>query len=102
MTTLKAHEQGDNLIVTYHADVEPILKSAHDQRRADAEDRTAFGVRREFRKTMSIPPVIMLQVCEKLGIPFGEVFNKEHQARIAAELKGPDYKAFRCVTDRKI
>lgn len=99
---LTAHEQGQNLVVNYYQDVEPHLKQCHDERRADAEERTRFGSRGEMHKKMSVPNNVMLGVCQKLGIPFGDVFNPEYSQRIWAELKKPEYKLFRTTTDVKL
>lgn len=99
---LTYHERDDKIVLHYAQDVQKHLEAAHAARRNDAEYRTAFGKRAEFRHIMHVPNNVWLQVCSKLQIAFGECFNPEHQPRIAAELKGPEYKNFRVVSDKKI
>ena len=102
-TRIQYHETDEqNIVLTYSQDVEKHLEVAHAARRDDAEHRTAFGKRREFRHVMHVPNNIWLQVCAKLGIPFGECFDSQHRDRIMAEIKGPEYKAFRVVSDKRI
>jgi hypothetical protein len=99
---LTAQEQGRLLVVSYWQDVEPHLREAERARREDSETRTRFGRRAELRRTMHVPNNVWLQVCEKLGIPFGRVLDKDVQERIMRELKGPEYKHFRTTVDVKI
>lgn len=96
---LTYHEVDDKMVIHYAQDVEPTLEMAKRARREDAE---RFGAKSELRRTMRIPNNIWLQVCAKLGIPFGECFQSEHQKRIMAELKSSEYAAFRTVNDVKI
>lgn len=98
----KAYEEGDNLLVRTYQDVEPHLKLAARERRVDSEERTAFGKRAEFRRTMTIPNNVMLQVCQKLGIQAGDMFQPEYAKKIYAELKKPEFKYFRTVSDKRI
>lgn len=102
--TLKttAKEEDGNLLVHTYQDVEPHLEYAAKCRRVDAEDRGAFGKRAEFRRTMSVPMNIMMNIASKLGIPMGQIFDKEHQKRITRELKSSEYAYFRVTTDRAI
>lgn len=102
MSKLTAKEEDGNLLVHYYQDVEPHMRYAADCRRADWENRGQFGTRAEFRRTMTIPNNIMLEVAGKLGIPFGQIFEKDQQARIVRELKSREYLAFRTVTDKRI
>jgi hypothetical protein len=97
-----AKEEDGKLLVNTYQDVEPHLEYAAKCRRADAEERGAFGQRGEFRRTMTIPFNIMLGVGQKLGIPAGQIFDKEHQKRISRELKSSEYKNFRTTIDRNI
>lgn len=97
------HEDQDGTIkINTYQDVEPHLRYAADCRRVDAEDRGAFGKRGELRRTMSVPFNVMLMVAAKLGIPQGEIFDKEHSARIMKELRGPEFKGFRTTIDKNI
>lgn len=89
-----AKEEDGNLLVHTYQDVEPHLEYAAKCRRADAE-HGKFAKRGEFRRTMSIPMNIMMNVASKLGIPMGQIFDKEHQLRITRELKSPEFKLFR-------
>lgn len=99
---ITAKEEDDKLILNYHQDVEPNLKDAADSRRFDAEHRTRFGRRAEFRRTMTIPFTVMMQVAEKLGIQASDMFGREQQSRIAKELKGSDFSLFRTTVDKGI
>lgn len=97
-----AKEEDGNILVHTYQDVEPHLEYAAKCRRADAEERGAFGKRAEFRRTMTIPMNIMMNIASKLGIPMGQIFDKEHQKRIARELKSSEYSLFRTSTDKLI
>ena len=94
-------EEGKVLVNTYQ-DVEPHLEYAAKCRRADAEERGAFGRRGELRRTMSVPFNVVLGIAQKLGIPAGQVFDKEHQKRIWKELKSLGYRRFRTTIDKHI
>lgn len=96
------HEQDEKIGISTYQDVEPHLKYAADCRRVDAEDRGAFGKRGEMRRTMSVPFNVILAVAQKLGIPSGQIFDKEHSKRIMRELKGPEFKGFRTTIDKRI
>lgn len=102
MSKLTAKEEDGNLLVHYYQDVEPHMRYAEACRRADWENRGQFGKRAEFRRTMSVPVNVMYEVAAKLGIPFGQIFDKEQQARIVRELKSREYLAFRTTTDKRI
>lgn len=97
-----AKEEDGNLLVHTYQDVEPHLEYAAKCRRVDSEERGTFGKRGEFRRTMSIPMNIMMGIASKLGIPMGQIFEKDHQKRITRELKSGEYKLFRTTTDRSI
>jgi hypothetical protein len=94
-------EDGKALVNTYQ-DVEPHLEYAAKCRRADAEERGAFGRRGELRRTMSVPFNVLLGIAQKLGIPAGQIFDKEHQKRLAKELKSSEYRHFRTTIDKHI
>lgn len=95
-------EEDGKLLVHTYQDVGPHLEYAAKCRRADAEERGAFGRRAEFRRTMTIPFNIMLGVAQKLGIPAGQIFDKEYQKRISRELKSGEYRNFRTTIDVNI
>lgn len=95
-------EEDGKLLVNTYQDVEPHLEYAAKCRRADAEERGAFGRRGEFRRTMTIPFNVMLGVAQKLGIPAGQIFDTEHAKRISRELKSPEYKHFRTTIDKNL
>lgn len=97
-----AREEDDKLLVNTYQDVEPHLEYAAQCRRADAEVRGAFGKRNELRRTMSVPFNVILGVAQRLGIPGGEIFQPEHNRRIVAELKKPEFKLFRTTIDRNL
>ena len=98
-----ARADGDALVVNTYQDVEPHLDyAAACCRRVDAEDRGHFGKRGDMRRTMSVPFNVIAAVCQRLGIEPRHAFDKEYAARIWAELKGPEFKAFRTTIDAKI
>jgi len=99
---LTAREEDGKVLVNTYQDIEPHLEYAQRCRRADAEDRGAFGRRPEFRRTMVIPFNVMLGVAQKLGIPAGRIFETEHQKRITRELKSAEYKHLRTTIDTRI
>jgi hypothetical protein len=96
------HVEDGNEIVASYQDVEPHLDYCHDMRRADAEGRGAFGARSEFHPSMSIPHNVALEIAQKLGIPFGQIFETENNRRICQELRKPEYKHFRTTIDKLI
>jgi len=99
---LTAKEQGNQIVVNYYQDVEPHLKAAHAERRADAETRGAFGKRGDMHKVMSVPTNVIYGIAARLGIPFSDIFQAEQSKRIYAELKKLDFAAFRTTTDVNI
>ena len=99
---ITAHEQGDTTVLEYSQDVEPILDIAARERRVDHEERSDFGKRGEFRRTMTVPFVLMMEVGRKLGIAGGDLLRPENSKRIMAELKRPEFKYFRTVNDKRI
>lgn len=101
-TVTTAKEEGENLLIHTYQDVEPHLRLCERERRVDAEERGFFGKRAELRRTMCIPHNIMLKVCVDLGIEPGVMFQPEYAKRIHAELKKPEYRAFRTTNDKLI
>ncbi len=92
---------GNTLVRTYQ-DVEPHLEYAAKLRRADAEERGAFGKRKELHRTMSVPFNVLAMVAARLGIRPGDVLQSEYSRRIMQELKRPEFAAFRTTIDRNI
>ena len=98
-----ATEDGDgNTLVNTFQDVQPHMEYAAKLRRADAEERGAFGKRKELHHTMSIPFNVMMSVALRLGIPAGKIFDSEHSKRIMKELKTPEFAIFRTTIDKLI
>lgn len=96
------HADGSFTIRT-HQDAQKHLDAAARLRRVDAEDRGAFGKRREFmRETMIVPENVILGVAQKLGIAPKDIFKREQNERIWKELEGSDYKRLRTVTDKRL
>lgn len=89
-------------MVNTYQDVGPHLEYAAKCRRADAENRGAFGRRGEFQRVASWPFNVILGAAQKLGIPAGQVFDKECAKRISRELRTSEYKAFRTTIDKLI
>lgn len=97
------HEDHDGTIkLNSFQDVEPHLEYAAKCRRVDSETRGAFGKRGDMRRTMSVPFNVMLLVAQRLGIPAGQIFQKEHSQRIMRELKGSEFKGFRTTIDTRL
>lgn len=97
---ISAHEQDDNLILNYYQDLEPTLQAAADDRRAEAEQSTQGS---EWRLAMRVPTNIWMAVCARLGIDAGDVLgDPDLSKRVFAELKRPEFRAFRTVNDKRI
>ena len=93
------HEQDGNIVVNSYQDVEPAMEYAAKARRADREERGAFGKRKELHRTMSVPFNVIQMICVKHSLDF---FNPEHSRAILKILKTPEYAAFRTTADRNI
>ena len=93
-TTYK-EEDGKIGVQTYQ-DVEPHLEYAKACRRVDAEDRGRFGKRGDLRRTMSIPFVIIQEICAKHGLNF---YQPEDAKKILSIAKR-DYPAFKTTIDK--
>lgn len=88
------HEEDDKVILHYSQDVETVMKINHEQRAAEG----AFERMGEFKQTMRVPEVIMLEIKFKYGWDYQ---NPDHWPYVKKILKGPEYAAFR-TTNRKI
>jgi hypothetical protein len=84
--------------VNTYQDVEPHLEYAAKCRRADAENRGAFGKRGEMRRTMAIPFNILMEVSNTHHLNF---FQPEDAKKILAIVKR-DYPKFKTVADKRI
>jgi hypothetical protein len=94
-----AHDLGNGATgVQTYQDVEPHLEYAAKCRRADAENRGAFGKRGEMRRTMAIPFNVLMEISQKHNLQF---FEPEDAKKILAIAKR-DYPKFKTVTDRNI
>lgn len=93
---VKAHdgENGD-LILSYHQDVEPQLEEAKAARNAIC----TVEKKSEFRRTMTIPFNVLLEICTKYNLNF---YEPEDAKVILKILKGSDYKNFRTVPDKHL
>lgn len=96
-----ARPDGSFTIRTFQ-DVEPHLEHAARLRREERENRGAFGKRNDWHHTMSVPHNVIYAVAAKLGIENKDIFGKEEQKRINAELKKPEFKLFRVTNDKLI
>lgn len=97
-----AKEEDGNLVVNTYQDVEPHLEYAAKCRREEWERRGQWGKRGELRRTMVVPFNVMQAVAQQLGIAAGQIFDSEHNKRIMAELKRPEFKLFRTTSDKRI
>jgi hypothetical protein len=82
------HEEDDKMILRYEQDVEPVLKLNHEQRAMEGKCER-IG---EFKQTMRVPEVVMLQIKFKFGWDYQ---NPDHWPMVKKILKGPEYAAFR-------
>lgn len=95
-------EEDGNIYIQTYQDVEPAMEYAKACRREDAERRGRFGKHGDLHRTMSVPFNVILACAQRLGIPQGAVFDTEHMRRIVAELKSPEFAAFRTSCDKNI
>lgn len=96
------HEEDDRIFINSYQDVEPHLEYAKQCRRVDSEDRGRFGKHGEFHRTMAVPFNVILRIAQDLGIAQGRIFETEYMKRIVAELKRPEFAAFRTSCDKNI
>ena len=95
---MTAHDLGpDGLAVNYYQDVEPILDICARERRVDRE-RTFFQKRPEWRRTMSIPMNIIMEICQKYHLDF---YNSDDAKKVKA-IAARDYPMFKTVNDKGI
>lgn len=87
------HEEDGKVILNYQADVEAVLKHAHDARVQEG----AFDKTPDMRRTMTVPTIVLLQIKNKYGWDF---MNKDHWPMVAKILKSPEYAAFRTTNKR--
>lgn len=87
-----------NVLVNAYQDVEPHMEYAAKLRRADAEERGAFGKRKDLHHTMSVPFNIIQTICLQTGLDF---FKSEDAKQILKILKR-DYPAFKTTMDKRI
>src|SRR5262249_1052529 len=97
-----AKEEGTDTVIQYAQDCEGILKDAEASRQRDRDERGHFGRRNEFRRVMTVPFVVLMEVGRKLGIPAADLFSREQSKRIYAELKKSEYKYLRTTQDKNI
>lgn len=94
-TTYK--EEGNKVLVNHYQDVEPHLEYAKNMRRADAEERGAFGKRGDMHQTMSLPFNIIQQICAEHHLDF---YNSEDAKKIVKIAKR-DYPWFKTTIDKR-
>lgn len=96
------HEQDNQVVINVYQDVGPHLEYAAQCRRAEAENKGAFGKRGDLHRTMSVPFNILSTIAQHLGIPSGQAMQPQHSKRIWKELKKPEWKGFRTTNDKRI
>ncbi|MEM5294241.1 hypothetical protein VSR82_07845 [Burkholderia sp. JPY481] len=82
------HEEDGKVILNYSQDVETVMKINHEQRAAEG----AFQRMGEFKHTLRVPEVIMLEIRIKYGWDYQ---NPDHWPYVKKILKGPEYAAWR-------
>lgn len=97
MYKVKAHESGDDLVLHYQQDVEPILNIAARERRIDRE-ATFFQKSSEFKRTMIVPFNVLLKIRTEKGLDY---LNPEHSKAIAKLLKSSEYAGFRTTNKKR-
>ena len=95
MYKIKATEEGQETVLRYTQDVEPVLNAAADARREDRE-RGAFQKTYDMKRTAIIPFVVLMEIERKYGLNYT---NSDDAKVISKILKGPDYAKFR-TTDK--
>lgn len=96
------HEDADGTMhVRTYQDVEGHLEYCSQVRRAEREAIGRTGKTGDLHRKMSIPMNVILMVAQRLGIPQGQIFDKEYSKRIYQELQSPEFAYFR-TTERAI
>lgn len=78
-------------ILRYHGDVQTLVDACADEARGRREQ----GTKNDLRRTLSLDPVVMMQIALENGLDFFDpaVFD------IAS---GRDYSRFRCIDDKRM
>lgn len=94
---ITAHDEGESgLVLNYYQDVEPHLEAAALARREEREHST---IKHEFRRKMTIPMNILMQIAQETGLDF---LKPEDSKAIAKILKSSKYAKFRTVNDKRL
>ena len=99
--TVKAHEDGNNLVLQYYQDVEPVMEAAAAARREEREAGKFDNKRMksEFRRTMMVPFNVLMEITQKTGLDF---FNPGDAKEIMKILKRPEYAQFRTTNTKNL
>lgn len=92
---VRAHEEDNKVILSYHQDVEEHLKIAHHERTLDSRVQK----KHEFRKVLTVPFNIIQTIANETGLDF---FNPDDAKEFYKILASPKYAAFRTVQDKRI
>jgi len=79
----------------YHGDAQALVDACAAEARGQRESarRPSFA-RSNLRKTMSLHPVVMMQIAHERGIPYDDL------DAIFTAARDRDYSKFRCVDDK--
>lgn len=92
------HEEADGTVhLRYHGDAQGLVDACAAEARGQREaPRPISDARANMRKTMSLDPVVMMQIAIERGIPFDDL------PAIFKVARDRDYSKFRCVDDARL
>lgn len=86
-----------NVILRYQGDAQGLVDACAAEARGQREaPRRISAAHSNFRKTLSLDPVVMMQIAQERGIPFDDL------DAIFAAARDRDYSKFRCVDDKTL
>ncbi len=92
------HQESDGReVLRYSGDVQGLVDACAKEVAANRENpKKVSGRNSNMRRTMSLDPVVMMDICHKHGIPYDDL------EAIFAVAKDRDYSRFRCVDDKTL
>lgn len=89
------HEETDGtMVLRYSGDVQNLVDACASEVRGNREQFGRTGPKNDFRRTMSLDPVVLMEIARKHGItdPFDPA--------VFEIAKGRDFSRFRCIDDK--
>lgn len=92
------HEDSEGRsILRYSGDVQGLVDACAKEAADNRHNRKPISTRTSnMRRTISLDPVVMMDICHKHGIPYDDL------EAIFAVAKDRDYSRFRCVDDKTL